>query len=447
MEEDLKTETKIKTEEKDKELKVKKAISPRAKKSSYKTTSNKVRYYKIKKGDGLMGIIRRELKVAEADIPKALKLIKALNPRLKNVNRIHPGKVIKLPGSTALAKTTIKTKADEQQVAKLSEISTQPEKTDETKEKKVMPPEIGFAVLKHVITQMNGSVTTTGNYYLPFSKTGQVTIDCSKIPLIEFDDNTIIFLDLENRATNNLKKIISDNWANHYLVKTDKNDDVIAILKKVINSTKSYSMIKSENPLIIGAYPPVKVTVDWVIFSALPQKTNSLKQGLRLINENNLMLPKSIKNYSQKNGLIITEISPETGLVGKPDEVYSLPPVPVFPTTSARDFSYALAATLGLNAEKDVDIQMFDTVTDGFNLSIKADVLIKNENKKYIIYSQSLSPQFVNALKQAGNEIILVRDNDSPENIMEKILRGLDIHFTSGNFTFSGVEKNRRHMY
>jgi len=65
----------------------------------------------------------------------------------------------------------------------------------------------------------------------------------------------------------------------------------------------------------------------------------------------------------------------------KPDEVYSLPPVPVFPTTSARDFSYALAATLGLNAEKDVDIQMFDTVTDGFNLSIKADVLIKNEIK------------------------------------------------------------------
>jgi hypothetical protein len=86
---------------------------------------------------------------------------------------------------------------------------------------------------------------------------------------------------------------------------------------------------------------------------------------------------------------------------------------------------------------------MFDTVKDGFNLSIKADVLVNKENKKYIIYSQILSPQFVNALKQAGNELIFVKDNDSPEKIMEKILHGLNIPFTSGNFTFSGPEKNQ----
>jgi hypothetical protein len=135
-----------------------------------------------------------------------------------------------------------------------------------------MPPEARLAVLKQVITQMNGSITTTGNYYLPIPKTGQVTIDCSKIPVIEFDDNTTVFLDLENRAHNNLKKMISDNWANYYLVKVDKNDDVIAILKKVINTTKNYSMTKSEKPMMIGAYPPVEVIVDWVIVNTLPNR-------------------------------------------------------------------------------------------------------------------------------------------------------------------------------
>jgi LysM repeat protein len=440
MEPEGKTEAKTKlTEAKEKEIKSKKTFTTGTK-STHKIPSAKARYYKIKKGDGLMEIIRRELKVAEADIPQAIKIIKSLNPRIKNVNKIHPGTVIKLPGRTALAQTTAKTKADEQ---KVTETTTQAGKAAEVKEKKVMPPEVGFAVLKQIITQMNGSINTTGNYYLPFSKTGQVTIDCSKIPVIEFDDNTTIFLDLENRANNNLKKMISDNWANYYLVKTDNNDDVITILKKVVNATKNYSMIKSEKPLIIGAYPPVEVTVDWVIFSTLPKKTKALKQGLRMINEGNLLLPKAIKNYSQKNGLIITEISPETGLVGKMDDVYSLPSVPVFPTTSARDFSYALVTTLGLNAEKDVDIQIFDTVKDGFNLSIKADVLVKNEDKKYIIYSQSLSPQFVNALKQAGNEIILVTDNDSPESMMENILHSLNISFTSRNFMFSGLEKKQ----
>ena len=408
-----------------------------------KISSNMGKHYKIKKGDTLIKIIYRELKV-RTNILKTLKIIKSINPSIRNINKIYAGNIIKLPGKTIFVKTTEETKAVAPEVVKLSEKTTQPEKVIEINEKKFMPPEARLAVLKQVITQMNGSsITTTGNYYLPIPKTGQVTIDCSKIPVIEFDDNTTVFLDLENRAHNNLKKMISDNWANYYLIKINKNDDVIAILKKVINTTKSYSMTKSEKPMTIGAFPPVEVIVDCVIVNTLPKQAQPIKQGLRLVYENNLLLPKSIKNYSQKNGLIITEISEETGIVGKPEEVYSLPPMPVFPTTSAKDFSYALVSYLGLSAEKDVDIQMFDAKKDGFNLSIKADVLIKNENKKYIIYSQSLSPQFANSLKQAGNELIFVNDNDDPKNIMEKILHGLNISFTSGNFTFSGKEKNQ----
>ncbi len=370
-------------------------------------------------------------------------MIKSINPAIRNVNKIYAGKTIKLPGKTIFVKAPEETKAIAEEVVNISRIPIQPEKIIEVKEKIFMPPEARLAVLKQVITQMNGSITTTGNYYLPIPKTGQVTIDCSKIPVIEFDDNTTVFLDLENRAHSNLKKMISDNWANYHLVKVNKNDDVITILKKVINTTKNYSMTKSEKPLTIGAYPPVELIVDWVIFNTLPRQAQPLKQGLRLVYENNLLLPKSIKNYSQKNGFIITEISGESGIVGKPEEVYSLPPMPVFPTTSAKDFSYALVSNLGLSAEKEVDIQMFDTVKDGFNLSIKADVLVTNENKKYIIYSQNLSQQFINSLKQTGYDLIFVNDNDAPKNIMENILHGLNISFTSGNFTFSGLEKNQ----
>jgi len=411
---------------------------------SSRLSSTQPKYYKIRTGDTLFRIIRRELKIDTNinDIRKTLKTIKSINPSIKNVNRIYAGTVIKLPGKTVFVKTTEEIRPVVEPTASL-ERPNQPEKIIEVKEKKFMPPEARLAALKQVITQMNGTFTTTGNYYLPIPKAGQVTIDCSKIPLIEFDDNTTVFLDLDNRAHNNLKKMISDNWKNYYLVKVDKDDDVIAILKKVINSTRNYSMIKSEKPLSVGALPPVEVIFDWIIVKFLPRQQPQPIQGLRSIDENNLLLPKSVKNYYQKSGLIITEISGESGIVGKPEEIYSLPPMPVFPTTSAKDFSFALVSYLGLSAEKDVDIQLFDTVKDGFNLAIKADVLVKNGDKRYIIYSQSLSPQFTNALKQAGNEPILVSDNDSPKNNMENILRGLNIPFSPGNFVFSGREKNQ----
>ena len=406
-------------------------------------SSVKNEYYKIKRGDTLYKIIHRELKIAESNIPKTLRTIKSINPSIRNVNKIYAGSVIKLPGKTVFVKTPDEIKPVTQEMAATSEKSAQLEKIIEIKEKNVMPPEARLALLKQVITQMNGSITTTGNYYLPIPKAGQVTIDCSKIPLIEFDDNTTVFVDLDNRAHNNLKKMISDNWTNYHLVKVNKEDDAITILKNIINSSKNYIMIKSEKPLIIGSVPPVELIVDWVILKSVPRQTPVPIQGLRSIYENNLLLPKSVKNYYQKNGLIITEVSDETGIVGKPEEVYSLPPMPVFPTTSAKDFSYALLSHLGLSAEKDVDVQVFDTTKDGFNLSIKADLLVKTSDKKYIIYSQNLSQQFTNALKQDGYETIFVSDKDSPRNIMENVLRGFNIPFTNGNFTFSGLERNQ----
>jgi hypothetical protein len=114
----------------------------------------------------------------------------------------------------------------------------------------------------------------------------------------------------------------------------------------------------------------------------------------------------------------------------------------VFPITSAKDFSAAFLSSLALNPAKDVDIKVFDMAKDGFNLSIKADVLVKNEDKKYIIYSRSMPQQFINVLKEAGNELIFVSDNDTPKVTLEKILRGLGIPFVSGYFTFSGLDKN-----
>jgi hypothetical protein len=202
-------------------------------------------------------------------------------------------------------------------------------------------------------------------------------------------------------------------------------------------------MTKRETPITIGSLPPVDLIVDWIITKANSKQSQPLMQGLSIVYGNNPLLPKSIKNYAQKNGLVITEFSEESGVVGNPEEIYSLSPMPVFPATSVNDFSYALISYLGFNAEKDADVKVFDIVKDGFNLSIKADVLVKSAGKRYIIYSRILPAQFVSALKKAKYEIIFVAEDDPPKIIMEKILTGLNSTFASGLFTFAGVDKNQ----
>jgi LysM repeat protein len=405
------------------------------------TSTGEFQNYQIKKGDSLIRIIHRELKI-KTDIRKTLNIIKSMNPRIANVDKIYYGQVIKLPDKTVFVKAPEEMKDDEQVAVKSAESQAQPEKVIEIKDKVVMPPEARLAVIKHVITQMKGSVTSTGNYYLPIPKTGQVTIDCTKIPVIEFDDNTTVFLDLENRVSADLKKMIRENWKNFRLVEVDKKDDVIAILKKLIATTKTYSMVRKESPITIGKLPPIELFVDWVIVRT-DSKDGKPLQGLRfLIPESYSLLPKAIKNYAQNNGLIITEIDSETGITGKPEEIYSLPPMPVFPVTSAKEFSYALLTYLGFTAYKDADIKVFDKAKNGLDLSIKADILVDTAEKQYVIYSHSMPQQFINVLTQAKYELIFVADADSPKAIMENILRKFNISFASGYFTFSGIDKN-----
>lgn len=409
---------------------------------STSASTGKGKAYKIKRGDTLTKIIYRELKPKKINFYRTLRAVKSINPSIKNVNKIYAGTVIKLPGETVFVKSSDEIKATKSEILADTEKTGEPAKIIEIKEKKMMPPEARLAVLKQIVTQMNGSLVSTGNYYLPIPNAGQVTIDCSQIPVVEFDDGTTVFVDLENRAHSNLKKMISDNWSNFYLVRVAGDDDVFSILRKVINHSKNFSMIKSDKPLTLGSLPPVELAVDWVILKSGKGQPQPI-QGLRSIYENNQLLPKSVKNYSQKNGVTITEISGESGIVGKPDEVYSLPAIPFFPKTSARDFAAGLISYLGLSAEKEVDIQLFDKAKDGFDLSIKADIVLNKDNKKYVISSQALSQQFINALKQAGTQTILISDNDTPEKTIENILNGLDIPFSQGSYTFSGLEKNQ----
>lgn len=399
--------------------------------------------YKIRKGDSLITIINHELNI-KRDTRQTIRLIKSLNPRIININRIYAGRSIFLPGKTInTQQAALDSTKTIQQVEESQPQAIQAENKIEKKETKVMPREAKLAAIKHILTQMRATFMTSGNYYLPISKSGQITIDCRKIPVIEFDSKSIVFLDWENRLNDSLKKMIRESWKTYSIVRVNKKDDIIVVLKKIFASSKAYSISKRDLPLTTGTRPPLELTVDWLIVKADSMQSRPLMQGLRFVQGNNSLLPQAIKNYARQNGLIVTEIDKETGLIGKPEEIYSLQPMPVFSTASAKDFSYSLVNHLGFTAKKDADIKVFDMAKDGFNLSVKVDVLIKNADKKYIIFSQNLSPQFINIFKRENYGLIPVADSDTPKILIEKILPILAIPSTSGYFTFSGTDKNQ----
>ena len=419
--------------------------------------------YRIRKGDSLIRIVHRELQITSKTQPVLL-MIKSLNPSVQDANKIYEGQVIHLPDSRQLAaayqtqakgmttrRPPMAEKSDaraakdiQEQTDNLSSDHEQKNQADsplEGKDAPILPPAERLAVIKHIIYQMNGSMMTSGKYYLPVSQKEQLTVDCSVFPLVELDGTTIL-LDQGNRTPWNLKKMIGDRWGNHHMIKMDPKDDIVTLLKKILKQTRSYTITKAQKPATVDASARLDVTVDWIITHKDPRRQPAV-QGLRFAYEQDSLLPRAVVNYARKHSLFITEISPEKGLVGKPAELYSLAPITTLPKSSAKEFSYALLSLLNIKAEKDVDIRVFNIQKEGFNLSIKADLLISRDQKQYILVSRSLPPQFVSVLQKEGNEIINVSDQDDPAKTMETILKAFGIAHTSGYFSFSGLDKNQ----
>jgi len=441
-----------------------KTASPPEGKGPQTVSAEGSREYQIKKGDTLIRIVHRELGIPSRT-QQTMIAIKSLNPSLKDANRIYVGQIIRLPAG----QTVVKIAADQPKPAKETpakadvkieqpvkilaappdvipsseERKPEAQETKEAKDALILPPVQRLAVIKHIISQMNGSMMTGGNYYLPVSKTEQLTIDCSIIPVVELDGQTI-FLDQQNSSNAQLKQLINDRWNNHHLIRIDARDDMIVVLKKILQNTKTYEISKSQKPLTAGSQPPLEIMVDWVITRKDGKSAGDAPiQGIRFAYDPGSLLPRAVVNYARKHSLLITEISQDKGLVGKPDELYSLPPMKILPSAKAGELTLSLLSYLKITAEKDADIKVFNIDKDGFNLSIKADAIVEHDGKKHLIFSRTLPPQFINILQKSGNELIFVSDQDAPAKTIETLLRAFNFVTASGYFSFSGLDKNQ----
>ncbi|MGA2332621.1 MAG: LysM peptidoglycan-binding domain-containing protein, partial [Syntrophales bacterium] len=276
--------------------------------------------YTIRKGDSISRIAMRELNVKLPELRKALNDIRQMNPDIRNYNMIYPGQTLLLPRRSIVI-TKQEAKAQE---AESSSKVVKDEAKDKPKDKPIILPRAHLDIIRDVVNRMNGALITLGKYYIPIPELGQITIDCSTIPIVELDDGSSIFLDFSNRIPDALKNMIQSNWKNYHSVEIVGSDDTAAILQKIVNASNTYSMTRRTTPYTIGAGPPVQLTLDWII----TKKTKGSKpylQGLSFVSDNSRLLPKPMTQYAERNGMIITEVLDAQSVASSPDEKYALP--------------------------------------------------------------------------------------------------------------------------
>jgi len=370
--------------------------------------------YQVQKGDSLTRIIGSVLGARPPETARIFRSIKHLNPVVTNLNRILPGQILKLPVSKGV---------DAAGEMPLPAADNVPEssypllKISEQTESRLR-------LLEQIIKELNGTLLTSGNYHIPLPAAGQLTLDCGTIPVAELDDGTTVILDIAGRLPTGLAKIIRTRWRNHHLVKFLADADVVSVLREIILPS-TYGMEKPSEPLSLGYDSQIKLYPDWLITRKEPAGGKPRKWGLFFVADKSRLLPSRLVSYAKKEGVIICEILGGK-LQAKPAESAPLPPLQDLRAGSTGEELANILISLGFDPLPGKEIKIFDTQEDGFNLSIRAEYLVKIANKAVIILKNELPPQFADILKKEGMEPFYL--SPAPKkNLLENLLTALEI--------------------
>jgi hypothetical protein len=403
------------------------------------------RKYVVKKGDCILGILRHEFSIKGKDVKKITRKLIELNPNLQQLDILRPGATLCLPTKGYSKVTSQETKPVEKETP--SEVINIIRQGSTTSAINL------FSILKHIATQINGTIIEDGNYMIPLPPSGQATIDCSKVPAVEFDDGTTIFLDSTNNISEELKTLISSSWKNFRVININKNQDAIALLGEIVNYTKSYVFSRATKPVVVGNNPKITLNADWLITS----KTGKNKTNLAIFFvQSESQLPAGpIIAYAKSHGWAIIEILDGTVVkaptqsnnVPVPTEWHSVQDIPpeiaILNNTTPVELVSSLLSALLFTPLKDAEVKAFNQEERELKVSVKADLLVKKDQKQIIFISTQLSSKLINALRESGTEIVFLDRNEPASSIIEKTLKAVALPFSFKEFSFSSPKENQ----
>jgi len=264
---------------------------------SYQDGKAYVEERKVKRGESIWRIYKRNYRLPTGRIPFFIKIFKEMNPDVTDINRVFPNQKITIPFK--LVEDLKETPPEETPVLELSPPPL-------TSEKKAKVREKIFTKLKELIVALDKTFVSSGDYRLLPGLDYSPTIDASLSPVIELSAHEKIILNFDNILLGHKKEVIQSirsNLINIQILDLRGEDGLEESVDKFLRAFKFYAVERKPNPLLIFGEAEQKIEGDWFVFK------DSLLNDIFVINlvEEGKEIPKEGKNYLQ--GYMITFIN------------------------------------------------------------------------------------------------------------------------------------------
>jgi hypothetical protein len=405
--------------------------------------------YQVKNGDCLSILIsQRYGKYGTPSYQEGEKLFKLMNPRIENLNLIYAGQMIRLPDPKN--QNQLKSHAQPQPPLRSEAIHKRPEK-DRPESSVAFGEKMSLSSgvinrlassdspLSKVASVLDAKLFNKGSYYLPRTGQEDYKVDLSKTPFIRLENGKRIFFASGDENQDPDINMLKSFWKDVVIVNVAPDDSMEKVFNTVFGSLEG-DVIK--HPLSFSDHGvDVEVQGRWIIEK--PRKKGEAMRYLciTVIDDLKEQTPQSIVRYLDQNNIIIKEIligqhitEPKSNVSrfniknNNPD---------IIDASDHENFVKDLLMAMGYQYSPDKNISFQYA---GIQITATSNLVTKGNDNLFYIDFGTFYGDAIHAIEKSGYSILQVKDNDSLDDIIQKLLEAMNATFIK-NPTFLAAKR------
>lgn len=394
--------------------------------------------YTIQQGDTVSTLIANRFggRFGNTTYSQGLKLFKAANPHIKDINRIYAGQKLYMPDPSIREKSWYSALFDEAGNLVDNTAGTAETKTNASQ------PQPAVAAAAEMVTHQSESDTTgpaaqaasviggrlldKGTYFFPMQQGKDFELDLSRYPMIDLQNGSKVILTTQDRVMNVDLPLIQSYWDKVKVVQVPDNASSQEILQAVLSA---FSGEATSNQLAFDD-TGVKITVSakWIRTETSADGRVPRHTCITPIVSASQRTHGAIVRYLDQNDIVIKEIL--TGVPETTPSPFRMPEaaeVASIDGTSQKALLASFANAMGFHYSANTSISF---PYAGIQVQALSNLLSFGNGREILIDFGDLYGDAVNAIRDTGLEILQIDVAAGPIEIIQRLMDTAGMAYT-----------------
>jgi hypothetical protein len=394
--------------------------------------------YTIRPGDCVSLILARRFGTYGSNsYEKGLRMFQALNPKIKNVNRIFAGQKIYVPAPSIQEQSWYASMFDSQGnlTDKVGMVSSEVSQNPPVGKSTILPSNkqnssiTDKTSLSQAATALEGKLLDKGTFFFPLKTGNDFELDLSRYPMLEKNNGKRYILTAEDKIMGEdiglLKTMLSDVT----IVKISKQDSTDQIIDELTKNQDSKLNHKSINLIEYGT--EISIQAKWVETIESQQDDVPRRLCIIPINSPTERTAPSICRYLTRHNIILKEVlSNSKGVISAEA-----------PATN-RSAKYTIVTSIGAEDKNQFVSEFAQTMQWHYaqNISISfpyediqiealSNMLSSGQGQEVLIDFENIYGDAISAIEKTGLKVIQIKKQDSPATIVSKLLSAMNVKY------------------